>query len=96
MVEQVPPGEPWPGACYNDDVMALAAWAIPLGGQVSIGLGDHHYNRFGTPTNADLVRRVAGPAETLGRSVATSEQTRVLLGMGRDSCPMGRAATRDE
>jgi hypothetical protein len=40
MVEQVPPGEPWPGACYNDDVMALAAWAIPLGRQVSIGLGE--------------------------------------------------------
>ena len=60
MVEQVPPGEPWPVACYNGDVMALGAWAIPLGGQVSIDLGDHHYNRFGTPTNADLVRRVAG------------------------------------
>lgn len=84
MVEQVPPGEPWSVACYNGDAMALAAWAISLGGHVSIGLGDHHYGRFGTPTNAELVRRVAGLAETLGRPVATPEQTREMLGMGRD------------
>ncbi len=84
MVEQVPPGEPWSVACYNGDVMALAAWAIPLGGHVSIGLGDHHYDRFGTPTNAELVRRVAELSEALGRPVATPAQAREILGMGGD------------
>jgi 3-keto-5-aminohexanoate cleavage enzyme len=81
MVEQVPEGEPWTVICWNGDVTHLAAWAITLGGHVSIGLGDHHYDRFGTPTNADLVRRVAEMAETLGRPVATPGQTRELLGL---------------
>lgn len=84
MVEQVPTGEPWSVVCYNGDVMALASCAIAMGGHVSIGLGDHHYDRFGAPSNADLVRRVADLAETLGRPVATPEQTRKILGMGRE------------
>jgi 3-keto-5-aminohexanoate cleavage enzyme len=82
MVEQVPEGEPWTVICWNGDVTHLAAWAITLGGHVSIGLGDHHYARFGTPTNADLVRRVAEMAGTLGRPVASPGQTREILGIG--------------
>ena len=82
MVEQVPPGEPWSVICYNGDVMALAAWATTLGGHVSLGLGDYHYDRFGTPTNADLVGRMADLAETFGRPVANPEQTRETLGIG--------------
>ena len=84
MVEQVPPGEPWSVACYNGDVMALAGWAISLGGHVSIGLGDHHYGRLGTPTNAELVRRVAELSEALGRPVATPEQAREILRIERN------------
>lgn len=81
MIEQVPAGRPWSVICWNGDVMNLAAWAITLGGHVSIGLGDHHYDRFGTPTNAELVGRVAEMAETLGRPVATPEQAREIIGL---------------
>lgn len=83
MVEQVPEGQPWTVFCYGD-VLPVAAWAIPLGGHVCIGLGDHHYNRFGTPTNAELVRRVVDLAEMLGRPVATPTRTREILGMEQD------------
>ncbi len=81
MVEGVPPGEPWSVVCYNGDVLGLAAWAVPLGGHVSIGLGDHHYDRFGAPTNAELVRRVADLARALGRPIATPEQAREIIGV---------------
>jgi uncharacterized protein (DUF849 family) len=39
-------------------------------------------DRFGTPTNADLVGRMADLAETFGRPVANPEQTRETLGIG--------------
>lgn len=81
MVEQVPKGQPWAVICWNGDVMPLAAWAITTGGHVSIGLGDHHYDRLGEPTNAELVRRVAEMAETLGRPIATPDQAREIMGI---------------
>ena len=39
----------------------------------SLGLGDYYYDRFGTPTNADLVGLMADLAETFGRPVADPE-----------------------
>lgn len=81
MVAEVDPGAEWLVAVYHGDVFPVAAWAIPLGGHVAIGLGDFPYTRFGTPTNADLVRRVAGLAETLGRPVAKPHDVRRMLRM---------------
>ena len=87
MVEQVPEGEPWSVICWNGDAMLLAAWAITLGGHVSIGLGDHHYGRLGAPTNAELVRRVSDMSETLGRPVATPRQAREIIGIVSPKAP---------
>lgn len=81
-LDELPSGAPWTVHCRNGDVLPLAAWAITQGGHVSIGLGDHPYSRFGKPRNADLVRRVADMAETLGRPVATPRQAREILGLG--------------
>ncbi len=81
LVAEIPDGAPWLVECALGDVLPLAALAILLGGHVAIGLGDFSYPRFGTPTNAELVRRVAQLAETLGRPVATPAQTRHLLGL---------------
>lgn len=80
-LDELPPGAPWTVHCRGGDVLPLAAAAITGGGHVSIGLGDHPYSRFGTPTNADLVTRVAAMAETLGRPVATPAQARAILGL---------------
>lgn len=80
-LDELPPGAPWTVHCRNGDVLPLAAWAITLGGHVSIGLGDHPYSRFGTPRNSDLVAMVADMARTLGRPVATPRQAREILGL---------------
>jgi 3-keto-5-aminohexanoate cleavage enzyme len=78
-LEAIPDGDPWTVHCRNGDAMALAAWAITLGGHVSIGLGDYSYSRFGKPRNSDLVKMVADMSRTLGRPVATPAEARKIL-----------------
>jgi 3-keto-5-aminohexanoate cleavage enzyme len=80
-LDVIPAGEPWTVHVARGDCMSMAAWAITLGGHVSIGIGDDPYLRLGAPTNSDLVRRVAQLAETIGRPVATITQTREILGL---------------
>jgi 3-keto-5-aminohexanoate cleavage enzyme len=78
-IAAIPNGAPWSAYCYHGDAMQLAAWTITLGGHIALGLGDDPYIRFGAPRNADLVRRVAAMAETLGRPVATPAEAREIL-----------------
>jgi 3-keto-5-aminohexanoate cleavage enzyme len=79
MVEQVPNGQPWSVACIAGDALDLAAWAIELGGHVSLGLGDWPYLQLGSPTNADIVAHVAALVSRAGRPVATPQDARELL-----------------
>ena len=58
-----------------------AALAMEMGGHVAIGLGDYPYPELGTPTNAELVKRVVQMAEAFGREPATPAETRGMLGM---------------
>ena len=78
-LEAIPAGDPWTVHCRNGDALPLAAWAIMLGGHVSIGLGDYPYSRFGKPRNSDLVKMVADMSLTLGRPVATPAEAREIL-----------------
>jgi uncharacterized protein (DUF849 family) len=71
----------WTVCNYGGNLLPLVAQAISQGGHVSIGLGDYHYNELGTPTNAELVARVADIARSLGRPLATPAQARQILGM---------------
>jgi uncharacterized protein (DUF849 family) len=80
-LEAIPQGDPWTMHVRDGDGLQMAAWAISLGGHVSIGLGDDPYDRLGRPTNSELVRRVAHLAETIGRPVATVEQARDIVGV---------------
>lgn len=80
-IEAIPGGDPWTVHCRNGDIMPLAAWAILLGGHVSIGLGDYPYSRFGKPRNSELVKRVADMSLILGRPVATPAEARKILRM---------------
>lgn len=82
-LEAIPVGDPWTVHCRNGDALPLAAWAITLGGHVSIGLGDYPYSRFGKRRNSDLVRMVADMSRTLGRPVATPNQAREILRIGQ-------------
>ncbi len=79
MLSEIEADDEWLAAVFYGDCFPLAAWAIPLGGHVALGLGDYPYTRFGTPTNADLVRTMADLAKTLGRPVAKPADVRRML-----------------
>ena len=64
-----------------------AAAAIEMGGHVAVGLGDYTYPELGTPTNGDVVRRVADLARAMGREVATPAETREILGLAVAGAP---------
>ena len=71
----------WSIMNYKGDLLLLTEKAIREGGHISIGLGDYHYPELGTPTNAELIAKVAAQARALGREVATVEEAREILGM---------------
>ena len=71
----------WTACNFNGDLLKLTEKIITEGGHVSIGLGDYPYVEYGRPTNAELIRRVADQARSLGREVATPEEARAILGV---------------
>lgn len=71
----------WSVCSKPGNLFPTAAQAIQLGGHVSIGIGDHTYAEMGTPTNAELVRRVVEMAKSYGREVATPDEARRMLGV---------------
>jgi 3-keto-5-aminohexanoate cleavage enzyme len=83
LIDFVPADVPveWTVCNYGGNLFPLVAQAISQGGHVSIGLGDYHYNELGTPTNAELVARVADIAHSLGREVASPAEARAILGI---------------
>lgn len=82
MLEVLPEGSPWGIAVGGTSMFdTILPYALERGGNVSIGLGDYTYPELGTVTNEALVRRVAAAVEESGRTVATREETRTLLGL---------------
>lgn len=86
MVEFLPAddGVHWSASLFGGDLLSLLPTVLELGGNVSIGLGDHHYTdrRGGSgtwPTNADLVAEVVRAARAVGREPATPDEVRSLL-----------------
>jgi uncharacterized protein (DUF849 family) len=71
----------WTVVNFGGNLFSLAAPIIAQGGHVSIGLGDYTYGELGQPSNAEIIRRVAGIARELGREVATPAEARAILGM---------------
>ncbi len=71
----------WAVICYGGNLLPLVGAAIERGGHIAIGLGDYHYRELETPTNAQLISRVARMAREMGRQVATPEETRQALGL---------------
>ncbi len=71
----------WSVCNYNGDLLRLSESIITSGGHISIGLGDYPYTEHGAPSNAELVRRIAEQARSLGREVADVAETRAMLGL---------------
>ena len=61
----------------------VAVQSILLGGHVRVGFEDNFYYSRGVlaKSNAELVARVARIGSELGRTVATSDEARKLLGI---------------
>jgi uncharacterized protein (DUF849 family) len=78
------------GDQYQFSVLAAGRMQIPMatiaaamGGHVRVGLEDNLYLAKGVlaETNAQQVRQIRGIVEGLGRTVATPEEARVMLGL---------------
>lgn len=82
----------WTVVNFGGNLFALAGAIIQLGGHISIGLGDYTYNELGTPTNADLVRRITTLSRELGREVASPEEAKAILGIAGPKPAAGMAA----
>ena len=72
---------------FGASQLPVTTTSILVGGHARVGLEDNLYYQAGEPaaSNAQLVARTADLAETLGRPVATTEQTRELLGLGPET-----------
>jgi 3-keto-5-aminohexanoate cleavage enzyme len=70
----------WFVHCYGAAILPMAAEAIALGGHVRIGLGDETFDDT-KPTNAELVARVVKMARSAGRSIATPQEARSMMGL---------------
>jgi 3-keto-5-aminohexanoate cleavage enzyme len=76
-------GLPWLVAVLGGDVVecGLAEAALELGGHVRVGLEDYAGPR--TPSNLELVDELAMLIGANGRRVATTTETRDILGIPR-------------
>lgn len=85
MVRPLPPDTFWTVTCIGRHHQRLLGLALLLGAPgIRTGLEDVAYISRGVhaPSNAALVEMAADLARTLGREVATQEQTRELLRLG--------------
>ena len=77
------PGATWTAAGIGRDQFEVARWALEMGGHCRTGLEDNVRLDRNTlaPSNAALVKHVAGMAAEHGRPVASAKQARELLGL---------------
>lgn len=71
----------WSANVVGGSLLPLAEIAARQGGHVAPGIGDHPYVELGCPPNEDIVARVARIAREAGRTIATPQDTREMLGL---------------
>lgn len=83
IVDFFPPEANWRWAVniIGGNGFAVLADTIERGGDPAIGLHDYPYPELGTPTNAELIGRVADLGRSMGREIATAAEAREMLGM---------------
>jgi 3-keto-5-aminohexanoate cleavage enzyme len=82
-VDNLPEGALFNTLGFGPHQLPLTTMGLVLGGHVRVGLEDNVYYQKGelAESNAQLVRRTADVARTLGREPATAEQAREILGL---------------
>jgi 3-keto-5-aminohexanoate cleavage enzyme len=85
--EAVPPGSCWSAAGHGGHDLRVASMAIAMGGHARVGFEDNPYYRPGelATSNAQLVERLVRIAQEVGRTIASPNETREMLGMSRRS-----------
>ena len=85
MVVDLPAGSLWSAAGIGLFQLPMNLLALGMGGHCRVGLEDNIYHDFGRSelaTNFGLVDRLAGLAESFGRTLASPTQARAMLGLG--------------
>src|SRR6202165_2428674 len=82
-VESLPENSHWQVIGIGLNQWALAAAAVTMGGNVRVGLEDNFYLEGGKmgESNGELVEKAARIARDLGRPVASTAETRKILGL---------------
>jgi len=84
MTQALPDNSIWAGTGLGQFQLPMNAAAIIAGGHVRVGIEDAIYFDYGKErlaTNEQLVKRVARIAEEMQRPLATTEETRQLIGL---------------
>ncbi len=81
LIHQIPKDATWSVAGMGRFQLMMAMHAIPLGGNIRVGLEDNIYYKKGVLAkgNAELVARVVRLANEFGREIATPEEARKIL-----------------
>jgi uncharacterized protein (DUF849 family) len=82
-LQRMLPGATWTAAGIGRNQVAVAEWALELGGHCRTGLEDNlRYDKDRMAnSNAELVALIAERAPRFGRTVATPAEARQLLGL---------------
>ena len=85
LADSIPHGSTWCVAGVGRHQFTMAAHAILMGGNVRVGLEDNVYLRKGVlaPSNAALVERVVAIAKEFDRPIASPDEARKILGIGK-------------
>ncbi len=85
MAESLPPGVTWSIFGVAATQFPMATMGILLGGHIRVGFEDNLYLRKGqlAKSNAELVKHAAGIIRTLDREVATVDEARKILSLGK-------------
>lgn len=84
MADNVPDGSHWGVIGISRDQWMLVGAALSLGGSIRVGLEDNLYLPDGTMarSNGDLIAKAREMTVNAGRTPATVEQARAILGLG--------------
>jgi uncharacterized protein (DUF849 family) len=85
MKSLLPSGSPWAAFGVGRSQFPMVAQALLLGGHIRVGLEDNLYLSKGVlaPDNASLVRKAAAIVDSLGGRLATPDEARAALGLGK-------------
>jgi uncharacterized protein (DUF849 family) len=81
----LPKGAVWKTTPISQATWPLTAMALGMGGNVRVGLEDNFYLPSGemVKSNGELVATAVAMARSAGRSPATVDETKQILGLGR-------------